>query len=157
MTGSSFFPTSGQRRAAFSTADRGMVGSDVARRDIHQVRDPGARGSSSGVGSMAWIFLLIASVFEVCWAVGLKYSEGFTRLWPTAGTLVAMVGSFVFLSQAVKTLPLGTAYAVWTGIGAVGTAVAGMLLFDEPRDALRVASIGLIVVGIAGLRLSQGD
>lgn len=106
---------------------------------------------------MAWIFLLIASVFEVCWAVGLKYSEGFTRLWPTAGTLVAMVGSFVFLSQAVKTLPLGTAYAVWTGIGAVGTAVAGMLLFDEPRDALRVASIGLIVVGIAGLRLSQGD
>jgi quaternary ammonium compound-resistance protein SugE len=102
---------------------------------------------------MAWLTLLIAGLFEVGWAVGLKYTYGFTRLWPTVATVVAMVLSFVFLAQALKTLPLGTAYAVWTGIGTVGTALLGMALFDEPREALRLVCIMLILLGIIGLRL----
>lgn len=104
---------------------------------------------------MAWFFLFIAGIFEVGWAVGLKYTEGFTRLWPSAGTVLAMIASFVFLSQALKTLPVGTAYAVWTGIGAVGTAAAGIFLFGESRDLLRIVCLFLIIAGIAGLKLTS--
>jgi quaternary ammonium compound-resistance protein SugE len=104
---------------------------------------------------MAWVELLIAGVFEVAWAIGLKYTQGFSRFWPSAGTVAAMVASFFFLSRAVRSLPIGTAYAVWTGVGAVGTALLGMLLFDESRDAARLMCIGLIVLGIAGLRLAS--
>ena len=104
---------------------------------------------------MAWTYLFIAGVFEVMWAVGLKYTEGFTRLWPTVGTAAALIISMVLLALALRTLPIGTAYAVWTGIGAVGTAVAGVILFDEPADAARVACIALIVAGIVGLKLTS--
>ncbi len=102
---------------------------------------------------MSWIYLVLAGLTEIGWAVGLKYTEGWSRLWPSVATGVLMIVSFVFLSLAVKTLPIGTAYAVWTGIGAAGTAIAGIFLFGEPRDALRILSIALIVVGVAGLRL----
>lgn len=102
---------------------------------------------------MAWAVLFLAGLFEVGWAIGLKYSEGFSRLWPSAATVLAMALSVWLLGVALKSLPLGTAYAVWTGIGTVGTAVLGMLLFAEPATALRLASIGLIVAGITGLRL----
>lgn len=102
---------------------------------------------------MAWVILFIAGVLEIGWAVGLKYTEGFTRLWPTVGTAVALVGSMGLLGVALRTLPLGTAYAVWTGIGTVGTAVLGIVLFREPATALRLLCIGLIVAGILGLKL----
>jgi quaternary ammonium compound-resistance protein SugE len=104
---------------------------------------------------MDWIVLVIAGLFEVAWATGLKFTEGFTRLWPSAWTVAAMAVSLLLLAQALKTLPIGTAYAVWTGIGAVGTAVMGIILFGESRDALRLACIAVIVAGIAGLRLSS--
>jgi len=104
---------------------------------------------------MDWIVLVIAGLFEVAWATGLKYTEGFTRLWPSAWTVAAMAVSLLLLAQALKTLPIGTAYAVWTGIGAVGTAVIGILLFGESRDAMRLACISVIVAGIAGLKLSS--
>jgi quaternary ammonium compound-resistance protein SugE len=103
---------------------------------------------------MAWVQLLLAGLLEVAWAIGLKYSHGFTRLGPSVATVVAMVGSFVLLARALRALPIGTAYAVWTGIGAAGTAVLGILLFDESQAPLRLACLGLIVVGIAGLKLS---
>jgi quaternary ammonium compound-resistance protein SugE len=102
---------------------------------------------------MAWIVLVVAGLFEVGWAVGLKYTEGFTRPWPTVGTLLSMAVSLGLLGLALRTLPLGTAYAVWTGVGTVGTAALGIWLFEEPADALRLACIGLIVAGIAGLKL----
>ncbi|GMV94603.1 MAG: putative multidrug resistance protein [Candidatus Hydrogenedentota bacterium] len=102
---------------------------------------------------MAWIYLLIAAAFEVTWAVALKYSEGFTRGWPTLVSWVTMVLSFVFLAQAVKTLPVGTAYAVWTGIGVVGTTLFGMWFFEESRAVWRIACIVLIVAGVVGLKL----
>ena len=102
---------------------------------------------------MAWIYLAVAGLFEITWAIGLKYTEGFTRLWPSVGTLVSMVLSIVLLGIALKTLPVGTAYAVWTGIGAVGTAALGIYLFGEPATLARLASIGLIVGGIVGLKL----
>lgn len=104
---------------------------------------------------MDWIVLVIAGLFEVAWATGLKYTEGFTRLWPSAWTVAAMTVSLLLLAQALKTLPIGTAYAVWTGIGAVGTAAMGIILFGESRDAMRLACIAVIVAGIAGLRLSS--
>jgi len=104
---------------------------------------------------MAWIWLLIAGAFEVVWAVGLKYTEGFSRLWPSVVTIGSMVVSFVFLAQALKSIPLGTAYAVWTGIGVVGTALLGIVLFEESRDVFRLLCILVIVVGIAGLKLSS--
>jgi quaternary ammonium compound-resistance protein SugE len=104
---------------------------------------------------MAWVELFIAGVFEVAWAIGLKYTHGFSRFWPSVATAAAMIGSFIFLARAVRTLPIGTAYAVWTGIGAVGTVLLGILLFDEPRDAARLVCIGLILVGIAGLKLAS--
>lgn len=102
---------------------------------------------------MSWIYLVIAGVLEVGWAVGLKYTAGFTRLWPSVFTLTTMAGSVGMLGIALRTLPLGTAYAVWTGIGTVGTAIAGMVLLGEPAGALRLLSIALIVAGIVGLKL----
>ena len=102
---------------------------------------------------MNWVCLLVAGLLEVVWAVGLKYSAGFTRLAPSAVTLAAMAGSVGLLGVALRTLPLGTAYAVWTGIGTVGTAVAGMWLLGEPAGALRLLSIAAIVAGIVGLKL----
>ena len=104
---------------------------------------------------MAWLYLLVAGLFEVGFALGLKYSEGFTRLWPTLGMLVAGGLSFYLLSVSMRSLPVGTAYAVWTGIGAAGTAVLGILLLDESRDLLRLLSISLIVAGVVGLRISS--
>lgn len=102
---------------------------------------------------MAWVWLTVAGLLEIVWAIGLKYTDGFTRLWPSLVTGAAMLASLYFLALAVRSLPIGTAYAVWTGIGAVGVAILGMILFDEPRDLLRIASILLIVAGIAGLKL----
>lgn len=104
---------------------------------------------------MAWVVLFFAGLFEVGWAVGLKYSEGFSRMWPTVGTAVALIASMALLGLAVRTLPLGTAYAVWTGIGTVGTAVLGIILFREPASALRLVCIPLIVIGILGLKLAS--
>lgn len=102
---------------------------------------------------MAWLILFVAGLTEVGWAVGLKYTQGFTRPLPTALTATAMVLSLWLLGLAVRTLPLGTAYAVWTGIGTVGTAIVGILLFDEPATAVRVGCLALIVSGIVGLKL----
>lgn len=106
---------------------------------------------------MAWVALAMAGLLEVAWAVGLKYTEGFTRIGPTIATATALVGSMVLLGFAMRTLPLGTAYAVWTGIGTVGTAILGMVLFREPATAMRVVCIALIVAGIVGLRLTPGQ
>jgi len=102
---------------------------------------------------MAWLLLFLAGLGEVGWAVGLKYTDGFTRLWPSAATVAAMAASLFLLALALKSLPLGTAYAVWTGIGTIGTALLGIMLFAEPADALRLLSIGLILAGIVGLKL----
>jgi quaternary ammonium compound-resistance protein SugE len=102
---------------------------------------------------MAWIYLTIAGLFEIAWAIGLKYTDGFSRLWPSLATVACMILSFGLLGLALKTLPVGTAYAVWTGIGAIGTAALGIYMFDEPATALRLASIGLILAGIVGLKL----
>jgi quaternary ammonium compound-resistance protein SugE len=101
---------------------------------------------------MAWAILLMAAVFEIGWAVGLKYTNGFTRLWPTVGTVVALVLSVALLASAVRSLPIGTAYAVWTGIGAAGTALFGVWLFHEPATTARLLCIGLIVAGVVGLK-----
>jgi quaternary ammonium compound-resistance protein SugE len=101
-----------------------------------------------------WLILVIAGVLETVWAVGLKYSDGFTALWPSVLTLTFAVASFVMLGVAMKSLPVGTAYAVWTGIGAIGTAALAVFLFGEPVTMLRVAGIGLIVFGIAALKLA---
>lgn len=101
---------------------------------------------------MAWIILFVAGLLETGWAIGLKYTEGFTKLVPSVLTLAAMAASVVLLSIALRTLPVGTGYAVWTGIGAVGTAILGIVLFGEPATAARIACIGLIVAGIAGLK-----
>jgi quaternary ammonium compound-resistance protein SugE len=102
----------------------------------------------------AWIMLLVAGLFEIGWAIGLKYTEGFTRLWPSVWTAVALVASMGLLGLAVKYLPVGTAYAVWVGVGAVGTAVLGIVLLGEAATLGRIASISLIVAGIVGLKLA---
>lgn len=102
---------------------------------------------------MAWGILFLAGLLEVGWAVGLKYTEGFSRLWPTVGTVVALVGSMALLGVALRTLPLGTAYAVWTGIGTIGTAVLGIVLFSEPATVGRLVCIAMIVAGIVGLKV----
>ena len=102
---------------------------------------------------MAWVILVLAGLFETGWDVGLKYSQGFTKLWPSVGTALSMVVSLALLGFSLRTLPLGTAYAVWTGIGAVGTVLLGIALFGEPATAARLACAGLIVAGIVGLKL----
>lgn len=104
---------------------------------------------------MNWLILILAGCFEVGWAIGLKYTDGFTRLWPTVGTVVAMAISLGLLGIAMKTLPVGTAYAVWVGVGAVGTAILGIVLLGEPANAGRMVSLALIVAGIVGLKLSS--
>mgnify|MGYP000934224038 CR=1 FL=1 len=103
---------------------------------------------------MNWLILVLAGLFEIGWAVGLKYTEGFTRFWPTLGTLLAMVISLGLLGIAMKSLPMGTAYAVWVGVGAIGTATLGIVLLGEPANAGRLVSLGFIVVGIIGLKLT---
>ncbi len=104
---------------------------------------------------MAWTILVIAGLFEVAWAIGLKYTEGFTRLWPTVGTVAAMVVSLWLLGLAMKSLPVGTAYAVWVGVGAAGTVLLGIVLLDEPANAGRMISVALIIAGIVGLKLAS--
>ena len=103
---------------------------------------------------MAWVYLIVAGLFEIGWATGLKYTDGFSRLWPSLWTGVSMAVSVWLLAVALKTIPVGTGYAVWTGIGAAGTAVAGMILFDESREIIRIASIVVIMAGIVGLKIS---
>ena len=103
---------------------------------------------------MAWVILFIAGLFEIGWAIGLKYAEGFTRLWPSLGTILAMAISFWLLGVAMKTLPVGTAYSVWVGVGAVGTVILGIVLFGDPLNLGRVLSVALIIAGIVGLKLS---
>lgn len=103
---------------------------------------------------MSWLILLLAGLFEVVWAIGLKYTDGFTRLWPSVGTVTAMIISVLLLGVAMKQLPVGTAYAVWVGVGAVGTVILGIMLFNEPATMARLASMGLIVAGIVGLKLA---
>jgi len=104
---------------------------------------------------MSWLVLILAGLFEVVWAIGLKYTDGFTRLWPSIGTLAAMLVSFVLLSQAMKSLPVGTAYAVWVGIGAVGAGIVGIVWLGEPANAGRLVSFALIVTGVIGLKLAS--
>lgn len=104
---------------------------------------------------MAWLYLVTAGLLEIGWAVGLKYTDGFSRLWPSVGTLMAMTLSFWCLALSLRAIPIGTGYAVWTGIGATGTAILGMLLFEESSDLQRVVSIGAIVAGIVGLKLAS--
>jgi quaternary ammonium compound-resistance protein SugE len=103
---------------------------------------------------MAWTLLVVAGLFEVGWAIGLKFTEGFTRFWPSVGTLAAMAASVALLALAMRSLPVGTAYAVWTGIGAVGTVILGVVLFAEPATLARLGCVALIVAGIAGLKFT---
>lgn len=107
--------------------------------------------------NMAWLILFIAGIFEVAWAIGLKYSEGFTKLWPSVFTVVSVLISMGLLAFSLKYLPVGTAYAVWTGIGAVGTAILGIILFGESKELIRIFFILLIVAGIIGLRIFSGS
>ncbi len=102
---------------------------------------------------MAWVYLLIASIFEVTWAIGLKYSDGFTNIIPSIITAIAMIASYYFLALSIKELPLGTAYAIWTGIGTIGTVVLGVILFKEPASLMRFLCIALIILGVTGLKL----
>jgi quaternary ammonium compound-resistance protein SugE len=106
---------------------------------------------------MSWFILFLAGLLEIVWAVGLKYTQGFSRLWPSLFTLIAMAGSFYLLSLAMRSLPLGTAYAIWVGIGAVGTAIAGVVLFAEGAPPLKVVSLLLVICGIIGLKISNGN
>lgn len=103
---------------------------------------------------MNWLILVVASLFEVAWAIGLKYTDGFTRLWSSVGTVLAMVASVILLGIAMRTLPVGTAYAVWVGIGAVGTAILGIVLLGDAANVGRIASLALIVAGVVGLKLT---
>ena len=103
---------------------------------------------------MAWIILALAGLFEIVWAIGLKHTQGFTRLWPSIGTVVAMLISFGLLGIALKSLPVGTAYAVWVGVGAVGTVILGIVLLDEPTSPAKLISVALIIIGIIGLKLA---
>jgi quaternary ammonium compound-resistance protein SugE len=105
---------------------------------------------------MAWIWLILAGVFEIGWAIGLKYTDGFSKLIPSLLTITLMIASFFLLSIAVKEIPIGTGYAIWTGIGAIGVAIAGMILFQESRDILRLICIGLIIIGVLGLKWAEG-
>ena len=105
---------------------------------------------------MAWVHLIIAGLLEIFWAISLKYTDGFSKLWPSVLTICGMIASFYFLAQALKTIPVGTGYAIWTGIGAAGTAILGIILFSEPASLPRVFCIGLIVAGIVGLKATSG-
>jgi quaternary ammonium compound-resistance protein SugE len=102
---------------------------------------------------MAWVYLVIAGLFETAWAIGLKYTDGWTKIGPSVFTVATMIASFYFLSIAIKTLPIGTAYVIWTGIGAVGTAILGIVLFGESRELMRIVCMLLIVSGIVGLKI----
>lgn len=104
---------------------------------------------------MAWVYLVLAGLLEIGWAVGLKYTDGFSRFWPSAITVLLMMFSFAFLSLSLRSLPIGTAYAVWTGIGAAGTALVGMWLFGDPRGIARILCLFLIIAGVAGLKLTS--
>jgi quaternary ammonium compound-resistance protein SugE len=104
---------------------------------------------------MAWLYLVVAGIFEVVWATSLKYTDGFTKLYPSIITIVGMIISFMFLSISLKTLPLGTAYAIWTGIGAIGTVIIGILMFGEPQSIARILFVVLIISGIVGLKLTS--
>jgi quaternary ammonium compound-resistance protein SugE len=106
---------------------------------------------------MAWFSLFVAGLFEIGWAIGLKYTGGFSKLWPSVWTVVALILSFGLLEYSVRTLPVGTAYAIWVGIGAVGTAIMGMWLFNEPRDIARIVCLLLIVAGVIGLKVVTPD
>lgn len=110
---------------------------------------------STPTPAMAWLVLLLAGLLEVVWAVGLKYTDGFSRLTPSVVTLAAMVGSVVLLALAMRSLPMGTAYAVWVGIGAIGAVIMGVVLFQESTDIWRLASVGLVIAGIVGLKLAS--
>lgn len=103
---------------------------------------------------MAWTYLIIAGLLEIGWAVGLKYTEGFTRLWPSVATVAAFAGSMILLAAALRHIPVGTGYAVWTGIGAAGTAIIGMVFLGESREAIRILCIALIVAGVLGLKFA---
>ena len=103
---------------------------------------------------MAWIYLIVAGLLETGWAIGLKYTEGFTRLWPSVFTIAAIAASMFLLALAAKTIPIGTAYSIWVGIGAVGAVILGIILFDEPRDFARLAFVGLLIVSLVGLKLT---
>ncbi len=107
--------------------------------------------------SMAWIYLIVAGLLEVCWAIGLKYTNGFCRLWPSIFTLAALAGSMYLLSKAAQTLPIGTAYAVWVGIGALGAAILGMILFHEPASSLRIVFLAMLVIAILGLKFTSAS
>ena len=106
---------------------------------------------------MAWLYLIIAGLLEIGWAIGLKYTHGFSRLWPSVVTIACMIVSFAFLSLSLKTIPIGTGYAVWTGIGAAGTALLGIMVFGEPRDIGRLLCICLILAGVVGLKLTSSN
>ena len=110
---------------------------------------------SVDTANIAWLLLVVAGLFEVTWAIGLKYTAGFTRLWPSVGTLAAMAVSMWMLASAMRSLPVGTSYAIWVGVGAIGTAILGIVLFNEPATAGRLVSLGLIVAGIVGLKLAS--
>ena len=103
---------------------------------------------------MAWIYLIVAGLLETGWAIGLKYTEGFTRLWPSVFTIAAIAASMFLLALAARTIPIGTAYSIWVGIGAVGAVILGIILFDEPRDFARLAFVGLLIVSLVGLKLT---
>jgi quaternary ammonium compound-resistance protein SugE len=103
---------------------------------------------------MAWVYLIVAGLLETGWAIGLKYTEGFTRLWPSVFTIAAIGASMFLLALAAKTIPIGTAYSIWVGIGAVGAVILGIILFDEPRDFARLAFVGLLIVSLIGLKLT---
>ncbi len=111
--------------------------------------------SKGGVMSTAWIYLIFAGLLEVCWAIGLKYTDGFTRFWPSMFTLVTLAASMLLLAKAAQVLPIGTAYAIWVGIGAFGAAVLGMLLFQEPASTARLLCLGMLLVSIVGLKLTS--
>ncbi|MFC0189878.1 quaternary ammonium compound efflux SMR transporter SugE [Fictibacillus aquaticus] len=106
---------------------------------------------------MAWFYLFIAGIFEIVWAIGLKYTNGFTKLWPSVVTAAGMIISFYFLSQATKVLPIGTAYTIWTGIGAAGAVILGIVLFNEPKSLMRFLFLSLIIAGIIGLKATAGS
>lgn len=129
--------------------DRQRCRDDLSLLSLHGDDPKGVRNTL-----MSWLILVIAGLFETGWAIGLKYTEGFSRLWPSVFTVLAMVISFWLLAFAMKSLPVGTAYGVWVGIGAVGTVILGIFLFNEPVNTARLISVGLIILGIIGLKLS---